>query len=156
MLVSLTVGKVDAGVAVLLTEDKRLVRLRSCAVHTHDPATICHQYAPILALARAANDTAQQKLTKSKDRVSFHPPPTLDYLRLNSRHNSRRKPSSRTESPGLIRSPPRTHPQQVWPRISDPTKSPPPRRNTNLPRSRMGPHPTRDVESQIPLLIQEW
>lgn len=26
MLVSLTVGKVDAGVAVLLTEDKRLVR----------------------------------------------------------------------------------------------------------------------------------
>lgn len=27
MLVSLTVGKVDAGVAVLLTEDKRLVRV---------------------------------------------------------------------------------------------------------------------------------
>lgn len=27
MLVSLTVGKVDAGVAVLLTEDKRLVAL---------------------------------------------------------------------------------------------------------------------------------
>jgi hypothetical protein len=32
MLVSLTVGKVDAGVAVLLTEDKRLV----CA---HSPKT---------------------------------------------------------------------------------------------------------------------
>jgi hypothetical protein len=29
MLVSLTVGKVDAGVAVLLTEDKRLVRTAS-------------------------------------------------------------------------------------------------------------------------------
>jgi chitin biosynthesis protein CHS5 len=29
MLVSLTVGKVDAGVAVLLTEDKRLVRTDS-------------------------------------------------------------------------------------------------------------------------------
>jgi len=29
MLVSLTVGKVDAGVAVLLTEDKRLVCLPS-------------------------------------------------------------------------------------------------------------------------------
>lgn len=27
MLISLTVGKVDAGVAVLLTEDKRLVHL---------------------------------------------------------------------------------------------------------------------------------
>ena len=29
MLISLTVGKVDAGVAVLLTEDKRLVSLPS-------------------------------------------------------------------------------------------------------------------------------
>lgn len=41
MLVSLTVGKVDAGVAVLLTEDKRLVRPpmrprhRSPALHWH-------------------------------------------------------------------------------------------------------------------------
>ena len=45
MLVSLTVGKVDAGVAVLLTEDKRLVRPpmrhrhrhrhRSPALHRH-------------------------------------------------------------------------------------------------------------------------
>ena len=30
MLVSLTVGKVDAGVAVLLTEDKRLVCINAC------------------------------------------------------------------------------------------------------------------------------
>ena len=29
MLISLTVGKVDAGVAVLLTEDKRLVNIHS-------------------------------------------------------------------------------------------------------------------------------
>jgi hypothetical protein len=28
MLISLTVGKVDAGVAVLLTQDKRLVRFQ--------------------------------------------------------------------------------------------------------------------------------
>ena len=34
MLVSLTVGKVDAGVAVLLTEDKRLVDTHS----TQQPA----------------------------------------------------------------------------------------------------------------------
>jgi hypothetical protein len=34
MLVSLTVGKVDAGVAVLLTEDKRLV---SSQYLDHDP-----------------------------------------------------------------------------------------------------------------------
>ena len=33
MLVSLTVGKVDAGVAVLLTEDKRLVRTSTAPAH---------------------------------------------------------------------------------------------------------------------------
>jgi hypothetical protein len=33
MLVSLTVGKVDAGVAVLLTEDKRLVRETDDPLH---------------------------------------------------------------------------------------------------------------------------
>jgi hypothetical protein len=33
MLVSLTVGKVDAGVAVLLTEDKRLVREPDESLH---------------------------------------------------------------------------------------------------------------------------
>lgn len=32
MLISLTVGKVDAGVAVLLTEDKRLVSAPACAM----------------------------------------------------------------------------------------------------------------------------
>jgi hypothetical protein len=50
MLVSLTVGKVDAGVAVLLTEDKRLVRPpirhRSPAPQPHRriPATHPHPY----------------------------------------------------------------------------------------------------------------
>jgi len=42
MLVSLTVGKVDAGVAVLLTEDKRLVRVpmppRSLDLRRRTPA----------------------------------------------------------------------------------------------------------------------
>ena len=32
MLISLTVGKVDAGVAVLLTEDKRLVRFYTTGI----------------------------------------------------------------------------------------------------------------------------
>jgi hypothetical protein len=36
MLVSLTVGKVDAGVAVLLTEDKRLVSVQHLLpIHSH-------------------------------------------------------------------------------------------------------------------------
>lgn len=37
MLVSLTVGKVDAGVAVLLTEDKRLVSALNALQHTNSP-----------------------------------------------------------------------------------------------------------------------
>ena len=35
MLISLTVGKVDAGVAVLLTEDKRLVRASAASSPQH-------------------------------------------------------------------------------------------------------------------------
>ena len=37
MLVSLTVGKVDAGVAVLLTEDKRLVCVPNCSSSSTQP-----------------------------------------------------------------------------------------------------------------------
>jgi hypothetical protein len=39
MLVSLTVGKVDAGVAVLLTEDKRLVSCDTSRIATTTPHT---------------------------------------------------------------------------------------------------------------------
>lgn len=42
MLVSLTVGKVDAGVAVLLTEDKRLVRSESLAMSHDISATLAN------------------------------------------------------------------------------------------------------------------
>ena len=38
MLVSLTVGKVDAGVAVLLTEDKRLASHDNCGLRNQKPA----------------------------------------------------------------------------------------------------------------------
>jgi len=41
MLVSLTVGKVDAGVAVLLTEDKRLVRSPRCSQAAMCACTSC-------------------------------------------------------------------------------------------------------------------
>lgn len=39
MLISLTVGKVDAGVAVLLTEDKRLVRTQPLLTTLHSHLT---------------------------------------------------------------------------------------------------------------------
>jgi hypothetical protein len=49
MLVSLTVGKVDAGVAVLLTEDKRLVCAPAPPIAPCLPATLLadgHLYLP--------------------------------------------------------------------------------------------------------------
>ncbi len=55
MLISLTVGKVDAGVAVLLTEDKRLVS-----------STRLNSIAPMLT---------------APDRVPLDPPPPLHFLR---------------------------------------------------------------------------
>lgn len=74
MLVSLTVGKVDAGVAVLLTEDKRLV----CQLH---------------ALAR-------QALTIT-DRVSLHSSPSRHFFRQHSRRQrvsqlQRRRPLNKS------------------------------------------------------------
>ena len=61
MLVSLTVGKVDAGVAVLLTEDKRLVLLL---------------------------DSGRNLSNHPTDRVPFHLTPTLNHFRLYCRHYS--------------------------------------------------------------------
>ncbi len=40
MLIQLTVGKVDAGVAVLLTEDKRLVSSSYQRAHLTRPSTV--------------------------------------------------------------------------------------------------------------------
>lgn len=42
MLVSLTVGKVDAGVAVLLTEDKRLVSVSKSAYNGSPSSELSH------------------------------------------------------------------------------------------------------------------
>lgn len=47
MLVSLTVGKVDAGVAVLLTEDKRLVSFPSTSSTTTFTTTSSFSSAPV-------------------------------------------------------------------------------------------------------------
>jgi len=74
MLVSLTVGKVDAGVAVLLTEDKRLVSvqhpllillfiLEGMVAHKHEQH-IFH-----------TSRTGRADRTSLIDRIPFHPPP---------------------------------------------------------------------------------
>lgn len=69
MLISLTVGKVDAGVAVLLTEDKRLVSPQWDTKSNLAPETLtdCRLDIP--------------------DRIPLHTSPTLHNLRLHSRYH---------------------------------------------------------------------
>ncbi|KAG9647552.1 hypothetical protein KCU69_g17525, partial [Aureobasidium melanogenum] len=61
MLVSLTVGKVDAGVAVLLTEDKRLIEFPSILL----PADITS--GSIVDINVARNETAEEKAIQKFD-----------------------------------------------------------------------------------------
>lgn len=72
MLVSLTVGKVDAGVAVLLTEDKRLV----CAPMPPSNATL--PGASLLFTRTMADPGA--------DRVSLHSPSARYFIGQYRRH----------------------------------------------------------------------
>lgn len=72
MLVSLTVGKVDAGVAVLLTEDKRLV----C------PAI---EAALVVAITRQETSCILSVVTTT-DRVPLDPSPSRHLVGLNRRH----------------------------------------------------------------------
>lgn len=75
MLVSLTVGKVDAGVAVLLTEDKRLV----CAPM---PPSIATLPGASLLFTRTIADPGA-------DRIPLHPPAAGHFLGQHRRHRSR-------------------------------------------------------------------
>lgn len=72
MLVSLTVGKVDAGVAVLLTEDKRLVRVPMA------PSSAALPGASLLFTRTMADPGA--------DRVPLHSPAAGHLLGQHSRH----------------------------------------------------------------------
>lgn len=72
MLVSLTVGKVDAGVAVLLTEDKRLV----CS---HIEAAL------VVAITRQETSCILSVVTTT-DRVPLDPSPSRHLVGLNRRH----------------------------------------------------------------------
>ena len=65
MLISLTVGKLDAGLAILLTEDKRLV---------------CPSRPPLLL------STDEQVGLVRLDRVSIHPPPIRHRFGLHRRY----------------------------------------------------------------------
>ena len=141
MLVSLTVGKVDAGVAVLLTEDKRLVR-KDTLLQTR---LFCCE----------GGSYRCPSLTRSIDRVSVHPPSTLHNLRLNSRHHSRAKSPCRAESASFIQRSPRAHPQQIWPRFPVCTKPALTRRNSDFCCSRMGPHTARDIQPEVTLTVQK-
>lgn len=150
MLVSLTVGKVDAGVAVLLTEDKRLVRETYKSWCSLPERTKIGFKAVYLVLER---DFDCDLANRSTDRISFNPSPSFHNLRLNSRHHSRTKSPSRAERAGVIRRSPRAHPQKIRSCSPCSTKSPLTWRNPDLPSSRMGPYTTRDVKSEIAIAL---
>lgn len=72
MLISLTVGKVDAGVAVLLTEDKRLV------TNSYNPSLLSQLSYPLRqTTTRLSIETNYQALL---DRIPLNPPPSLHLL----------------------------------------------------------------------------
>jgi len=75
MLVSLTVGKVDAGVAVLLTEDKRLVRAPM------PPCSVALPGASLLFTHTMADPGA--------DRVPLHSPTARHFLGQHRRYRCR-------------------------------------------------------------------
>ena|SRR2546423_3407768 len=145
MLVSLTVGKVDAGVAVLLTEDKRLVRKIQASLNLKlkkrgDPRS-CQLVFPLL--------------TCSLDRVPVNTPSFIYNLRLNSGHHSCAKSSGRAESGSFIQRSSRKHPKEIWPCLPICTKPPLARRDADIRCTRMGPNTTCDIHSEVTLTLQK-
>jgi hypothetical protein len=139
MLIQLTVGKVDAGVAVLLTEDKRLVSI--------PPSLSCSLTTPLSTPLGSLYIT---------DRIPLHPPPLLHNLRLDRRHHRLAKHAGRAKIPSRIRRPPVPHPQHIWPALPLSTHAAPPRRNPDLAGARVGPHRARDHEAEESVAIPEW
>ena len=108
MLISLTVGKVDAGVAVLLTQDKRLVRFHRRKMQF--PASC-----------------AQELLTKlpsPPDRVSLYPTASQYLLRKHRRYHRLAQLRFRAEVPSFIPRAPRHHLLLLWRVRTGSTSSP--------------------------------
>lgn len=122
MLVSLTVGKVDAGVAVLLTEDKRLVRL-------HRRATRLQQAIPRLTCPI---------LTTAPDRIPLHSPPSRHLLRQHRRHHSSPKLQIRKRSRAKVPRAPNNHLPHLRTTHTVSPHHPLPERYTDIRGSRMG------------------
>ena len=136
MLVSLTVGKVDAGVTVLLTPDKRLVK--------QPLASLASQYLRI-----SAN-------SPPPDRVPLHPPPTQHLLRQHSRHQRLAKQHQRNGRRNQVPHPSRAHLQLLRRLRALHARPPLPQRNPNLRRPRMGPRRARYRRPHLPQPVPQW
>lgn len=119
MLISLTVGKVDAGVAVLLTEDKRLVSHR-----TWNPG-LCLNSEPT-------------------DRIPFHPSSSLNIIWQYSRYQRRPQHRLRSRLPEVLLYPPKLHSYNFWSLFSVSARPPLPQRDSNFCSTRMGSNTTRN------------
>lgn len=150
MLVSLTVGKVDAGVAVLLTQDNRLVSRSVPRPWSHgNPPNRC------LLLYRTKTRLNCMLISTHIDRVPLRSPPQRHLQRKYRRHHRCAQPRRRNRQRNRLPIPPEAHPKHL--RCQGPLASnpPPTKCNPDLPRSRMGPNRPRNRVSEIPLPLPQ-
>lgn len=149
MLVSLTVGKVDAGVAVLLTQDNRLVSsvpAVTCAVYSRERL---HRFC-MSSFRRGCVHSRNYEVLRSRvsvadyvrilDRIPIRPPPKQHHIGQHRRHHCRAQQACRSSQRLSLPVPPETDPHDL--RHQQPVSPRPPsaKCHANLPRPRMGPH----------------
>lgn len=134
MLISLTVGKVDAGVAVLLTEDKRLASLLQsfCAKHLNpaDPP--------------------------ASDRIPLYSSSSIYFFREHCRHNSLSQSCLGNCSPQNLPSTPILHPCHIRPALSLTAPSSLQERDSNVSRPGMGPDRSCHCRLALSKPLPQW
>lgn len=145
MLVSMTVGKVDAGVAVLLTDDKRLVSSpKYFRSSTNTIASTSRSHGRMLIpLGRT-------------DRISFNPASTKHFLGQYRRHHRFPQPPRRIESQGRVRHPTRQHQWALRPTSTFCSSPSLPQRHPDLCRPGMGPNQPCNGRMQGIELVPQW
>lgn len=128
MLVSLTVGKVDAGVAVLLTEDKRLVGSDGAP-----QASALLSLNPILPKPLPLTASAS-----SLDRIPLGTPPARYNQRLDSRRDRDAQPRLGSRIRRLVRPAANPNPPDLRRTLTQPAGPPLPQRDPDIRSSGMG------------------
>lgn len=151
MLVSLTVGKVDAGVTVLLTQDKRLVS----RVFFLAPCGNKHINRGLGRLRIASCVLFYQSLITLLDRISLHSSPTRHFLRFHCRHYSCAQHILRVRSRAALPSPAGQDLQCLWRCTTLYPHPTMPQCDADLCCPRVGPHSACDRRPDQPLPVPQ-